>query len=74
MLKITIMLVNFIHKWVFNAMKIPKVCFVGFIVAMNMVKRILGNNNFDSNFDSLSSSSLIRSSSCRFFPPLPHGF
>ena len=37
-------------------------CFIGFIVAMKLVKRILGNNNFDS----LSSSSLTCFSGCRF--------
>ena len=33
------MLVNFIYKWV---------CFIGFIAAMKIVKRMLGNDNFDS--------------------------
>ena len=37
-------------------------CFIGFIVAMKLVKRILGNNNFDS----LSSTSLTCFSGCRF--------
>ena len=37
--KNTIMLVNFIYKWV---------CFIGFIAAMKIVKRMLGNDNFDS--------------------------
>jgi len=38
------------------------VCFIGFIAIMKIVKRILGNNNFDL----LSSSLLTCSSSCRF--------